>query len=252
MNLSRGILAILLLAISTEAASPQPKPPAAKQQAKKPAAPPADAGLATPPPADAGVAEEFAAEPDPEQDERAFEAQVKSLEERTLEVKERVFRTKARLLLLQEAIMGVGASKSAAVSIIHRNEMGNLFDIESIAYTLDGNTVFARTASDGNLRGASEIPVFSGRITPGEHQVALQIHYRGNGSGVFRYLDGYKFNITSNQPFTAEPGKLTTLKVVAYEKGSITQELQDRPAIRYDVKTARDMDSTIMQTQASK
>ncbi|MBL8938490.1 MAG: dihydrolipoamide acetyltransferase, partial [Archangium sp.] len=47
----------------------------------------------------------------------------------------------------------------------------------------------------------------------------------------------------SNQTFTAEGGKITTVKVVGYEKGGITAEMKDKPAIRYDISTTKEQGS---------
>jgi hypothetical protein len=49
------------------------------------------------------------------------------------------------------------------------------------------------------------------------------------------YLDDYRFEVQSAHVFNAEPGKTTQVKVVGFEKGGITAELKDRPAVRYDV-----------------
>ena len=64
--------------------------------------------------------------------------------------------------------------------------------------------------------------------------------YRGHGYGIFSYLEGYKFKLQSNQTFTAEAGKVTTMKVVGFEKGGITADIKDKPAIRYDITTTKD------------
>jgi hypothetical protein len=66
--------------------------------------------------------------------------------------------------------------------------------------------------------------------------------YRGAG-GVFSYAEGYKFKLQSNQTFTAEGGKITTVKVVGYEKGGITAEMKDKPAIRYDISSTKEQGS---------
>jgi hypothetical protein len=79
----------------------------------------------------------------------------------------------------------------------------------------------------------------NGRIVPGNHQIAVRMVYRGAG-GVFSYAEGYKFKVQSNQTFTAEGGKVTTVKVVGYEKGGITAEMKDKPAIRYDISSTKE------------
>jgi hypothetical protein len=64
--------------------------------------------------------------------------------------------------------------------------------------------------------------------------------YRGHGYGLFSYLEGYKFKVQSSYTFNAEPGKVSTIKVVAFERGGFTAELKDRPAVRYDVDVQRE------------
>jgi hypothetical protein len=164
----------------------------------------------------------------------------RSLEERVSDLKEKIFRSKARLMNLQEmAIGGDGASGSKAV-LLHRNEMGSSFYLESVAYALDGAPIYTKVDVDGDLEQREELEIFNGRIVPGSHQITAQLVYRGHGYGVFSYLAGYKFKVQSSYTFNAEAGKVNTIKVVGFEKGGLTAELEDRPAIRYDVDVQRE------------
>ena len=86
-----------------------------------------------------------------------------------------------------------------------------------------------RWTSNGDLDKREEFEIFNGRIVPGQHQIAVRLVYRGHGYGVFSYLEGYKFKVQSSYTFNAEAGKVTTVKVVGYEKGGITTDLKDRP-----------------------
>ncbi len=89
---------------------------------------------------------------------------------------------------------------------------------------------------DGDLEKREEFEIFNGRVVPGNHQVTVQMVYRGHGYGLFSYLEGYRFKVQSSYTFEAEPGKVAVIKVVGFEKGGLTAELKDRPAVRYDVK----------------
>ena len=42
--------------------------------------------------------------------------------------------------------------------------------------------------------------------------------------------------------FQAQEGKITEVKVVGYERGGLTLDLKDRPAVRYDVKIETDVE----------
>jgi hypothetical protein len=164
---------------------------------------------------------------------------MRGLEERVNNLKEKIFRSKARLMLLRETVLN-GAIAGARAVIVHRNDMGAAFVLESVNYSLDGAPIFTKNDQDGDLSDLAEQELFNGSIVPGNHNLSVNLVYRGSGFGVFSYLKGYKFRIKSSYAFTAEEGKVTTVKVVGYEKGGITTDLQDRPAVRYDVDVKRD------------
>jgi len=172
--------------------------------------------------------------------DEAFTTRVKTLEEQVVDLKEKIFRTKARLLLLQETVLGGDLSSGARAVIFHRNEMGAQFILESVAYALDGAPIFTKVDAAGDLDKREEFEIFNGRIVPGNHQIAVRMVYRGHGYGIFSYLEGYKFKLQSNQTFNAEAGKVTTVKVVGFEKGGITSDIKDKPAIRYDISSTKD------------
>ncbi len=172
--------------------------------------------------------------------DEAFQTRVKTLEEQVVDLKEKIYRTKARLLLLQETVLGGDLSSGARAVLVHKNDMGGSFALDSVAYALDGAPILTRTDKDGDLSKRPEFEIFNGRIVPGQHQVAVKLVYRGKGFGVFSYLEGYKFTVSSSYTFSAEPGKVTTVKVVGYEKGGITTDLKDRPAVRYEVEVNRE------------
>lgn len=172
--------------------------------------------------------------------DEAFTTRVKTLEEQVVDLKEKIYRTKARLLLLQETVLGGDLSQGARAVLFHKNEMGSSFVLESVAYALDGAPIYTKVDVDGDLDKREEFEIFNGRIVPGQHQIAVRLVYRGHGYGVFSYLEGYKFKVQSNYTFNAEAGKVTTVKVVGFEKGGFTSDLKDRPAVRYDQEVSKD------------
>jgi len=200
---------------ASAAPTPSPSPAAAEPAGTSPGAP------ATPAPGGAAGVDDPA-------------VRMRGLEERVNDLKEKIFRSKARLMLLRETVLS-GSIAGAKATLVHENLMGSNFVLESASYSLDGAPVFNKVDSEGDLADRERIELFTGSIVPGNHNMAVNLVYRGSGFGVFSYLKGYKFKIRSSYAFTAEEGKVTTVKVVAYEKGGITTDLQDRPAIRYDV-----------------
>ena len=154
------------------------------------------------------------------------------LEKNVNELKEQIFRTKARLNLLKETVLGgvIGASRAV---IRHKNEMGSSFRLVKAAYALDGVQISAK--SEGGLPEMQEFDVYNGAIQPGSHTLSVALVYQGNGFGVFSYLKGYKFNVKSSHTFVAGESKSTNITVVGYEKGNITTQLSDKPAIDFRV-----------------
>src|SRR5262249_51227388 len=156
---------------------------------------------------------------------------LRDIEERVNELKEKVFQSKARLIQLQEVVLH-GAISGAKLVLIHKNEMGGTFRLARLQYALDGAPVYSRAASGDELQAMKELEVFNGSVAPGNHQLSVYIEYQGNGYGVFSYLKDYTFKVKSSQMVVVEEGKLTTVHIVGFEKGNITTELKDRPAVR--------------------
>lgn len=165
---------------------------------------------------------------------------LRSLEEQVNDLKEKVFKSKARLVLLRETVLN-GVISGARAVLTHRNEMGPSLTLERVSYSLDGEPLLNRADEDGSLDGQTEIPLFEGSIVPGTHNLSVLLVYRGNGFGIFTYLRDYVFKIRASFPFTAEEGKLVSVKAVAYETGGITTDLTDRPTIRFETEVKKDV-----------
>lgn len=224
--------ALVALSASAQTATPEASAPSAQPEASAPAASTDDSTQA--------AATAAPAQASPQTADEAFTTRVKTLEEQVVDLKEKIFRTKARLLLLQETVLGGDLSQGARAVLVHKNEMGSSFVLESVAYALDGAPVFTKVDANGDLDKREEFEIFNGRIVPGQHQIAVRMVYRGHGYGVFSYLEGYKFKVQSSYTFNAEAGKVTTVKIVGYEKGGLTTDMKDRPAVRYDIEVSKD------------
>jgi len=236
-----GLLMLLvstLLATRANAADAPPATAAAGAPAAG-AAPPADAPAAAAPaagaPAPAGAPPADAAGATGTGgggDQGAYTVRLRGLEKNVNELKEQIFRTKARLNLLKETVLGgvIGASRAL---IHHKNEMGSSFRLVKAAFALDGVQIAAK--SDAGLADLQEFDVYNGAIQPGSHTLSVALVYQGNGFGVFSYLKGYKFTVRSSHTFVAGESKSTNITVVGYEKGNITTQLSDKPAIDFRV-----------------
>jgi hypothetical protein len=221
-------------------AAPSAAAPATAAPSAAPASAPAPAAAANPAAAGAPAQVEVAKPAEaPAQaagnGDDAYKLKVQELETHVNELKEKIFRSKSRLAILKETVLASSIAGSEA-QIVHRTEMGSSFRLEKVSYSLDGSQIFSRAEGEGKLDDQEEIEIFNGPIVPGNHLVSVVMVYRGNGYGIFSYLNGYVFTLRSSYTFRAEEGKLARLKVVGYEKGGMTTDLKDRPAIRFDTE----------------
>jgi hypothetical protein len=220
----RALGGVLLSLVMGATAHAQSAPAAGAAGAPVPSgAPPAPADTTAAAPAAGGGA-----------DQGAYTVRLRSLEKNVNELKEQIFRTKARLNLLKETVLGgvIGASRAI---IHHKNEMGSSFRLVKAAYALDGVQIYAKSDDTGTLAEMTDFDVYNGAIQPGSHTLSVALTYQGNGFGVFSYLKGYKFNVKSSHTFVAGDSKTTNITVVGYEKGNITTQLSDKPAVDFRV-----------------
>src|SRR5262252_2932565 len=173
------------------------------------------------------------------QDPAANNVRLHDLERKVDELKEQIFRSKARLNLLKETVLG-GVIAGSRSLIKHHNAMGSAFKLVKVVYAIDGAQVFAKSDDSGRLDELKDFEIFNGSIVPGSHTISVLLEYQGNGYGVFSYLKGYHFKVHSSHTFTAQEGKLTEVTVNAYEKGNVTTALQDRPALDFKVNVLSD------------
>jgi hypothetical protein len=239
---------VIAMVVNATAQAETAAPAAGAAPAAAPAAAPSPSG-GPPAPADSGAAPAATGGGD----NGAYTVRLRSLEKNVNELKEQIFRTKARLNLLKETVLGGAIGASRAI-IHHKNEMGSSFRLVKAAYALDGVQIYSKTDDSGALADMQEFDVYNGAIQPGSHTLSVALTYQGNGFGVFSYLKGYKFNVKSSHTFVAGDSKTTNITVVGYEKGNITTQLSDKPAVdfRVNVISAGEGGATAAVTPAKK
>jgi len=167
-------------------------------------------------------------------DGSTYVVRLRDLEQHIDELKEQIRRSHTRLALLSDTILSGGAG-GARAEISFRNDLSSAFRLTGALFVLDGAVQYNKQdeSDDSALANQKDIPIFIGSIPPGDHTVQIVLQLRGNGYGVFSYLKGYKFKVPSSHSFTITEGKTLKLDVIAWEKGDVTTDLTDRPAIRF-------------------
>ncbi len=237
-------------AATPAAATPAAGAPAAGDTAAAPtatttAAPPTDAAAAGE--EETGAVAAPAAE---DMDAGTYAVRLRDLEQRINELKEQIFRSKARLSLLAETVIG-GAIAGAQATIVHENRMSSSYKLVKAIYALDGAPIFNQADEEGGLAERQQFDIYNGAVVPGEHTLTVNLEYRGHGYGIFSYLQGYRFRVRSNYSFTAPEGRSVTVRVVGYEKGGPTAPLEERPAVRYIERVANRGEADPTATEAA-
>ncbi|NVB39085.1 hypothetical protein G6O69_14675 [Pseudenhygromyxa sp. WMMC2535] len=230
------MLVCALLWSSAEAAAAPPPPPPSTGQA----IPPSET-QGGPPPAPSGGDQSgddglFQTTETPEgvdsstRESEIFGARIDGMQVEVDDLKERIFRSKARLSVLKETVLQ-GVLAGSRLIIVHRNLMGSQFRLTKIAVILDGAQIYARTDDSGALDKEDELVVLDGNIVPGPHTITVELTYQGQGFGVFSYLNGYTFESRSSHNFTSPQNGALRLMSSGFEKGNLSTEMKDRPSV---------------------
>ena len=158
------------------------------------------------------------------------------MEEEVNTLKERVFRSKATLQLLKEIVVQ-GSNGSSRASIWHINGLGKSYAVEAVSYYLDGQSIYAKSDPSGALGEDPEFKVWEGAIPPGNHNLTINVTLRGNGFGIFDYVEGYTFRLQSTYAFLAEDGNMSNVRVKLDEQGGVARSFEERPNVIYDFKS---------------
>lgn len=187
--------------------------------------------------------EETTPTPPPEVDEISITRELKSVEQNVNVLKEKVFRSKARLYLLEEKVIK-GVVAGAKAQLIHVNKLGTAYRIESISYFFDGTPVFEKVDAPPEFHRKKELKIFEGNIPPGNHSITANIVVRGNGSGAFSYLDDYTFKGQESYSFIAEDNKTAVIRMVLQRKGGPLGNFEDGPVLKFEQEDIANVPNT--------
>ena len=152
-------------------------------------------------------------------DEQGYNLKLRALEEKIDSLKDKIFKSKQRLAILQETVLG-GTVGGSTVTIIHKNDTGSLFRLISAVYYFDDKPVFKKVDLPEELE-EKELQVYDAAVVPGPHRVSVYYVFAGRGYGFFSYMKDYSVKITADHSFTLEEGDMVEVVVSAVDKGSM-------------------------------
>lgn len=187
---------------------------------------------------DAGGGEGGGAPASSEDGEMSIYRELKTVEAGVEDLKEKVFRSKARLLLLEEKVIR-GVVSGAKAAVHHVNNLGPAFEMESLTYFFDGNPVYTRSTADGTpLSRQRKEDIYDANVAPGSHTLSVNAVIAGRGVGVFAYLADYTFEVSHTFSFVAKDGKTTNIDSVFYRKGGALAEWEQAPTVEFRLQGA--------------
>ena len=211
-----------------EAAPAENAPEAAPAENTQEAAP---AETAEKPAEEAKVAEPAKAAPANE-DEQGYNLKLRALEEKIDALKDKIFKSKQRLAILQETVLG-GTVGGSTVLITHKNEVGDLFKLVSAVFYFDDKPIFKKLDLPEELT-ETEIQVYDNAVVPGPHRVSVYYVFEGKGYGFFSYLKAYSVKVSEEHSFTLEEGDIVEIEVSAIDKGGM-YDFENRIGVQFEV-----------------
>ena len=160
-------------------------------------------------------------------------ARLRELQNRVVSLKEEIFRTKTRLMLIKERLLN-NVIAEAKLVLVHKNQLGDSFTIEEVTYYLDDNKIYFGDEASANL-DEREFAVYDGTVVPGHHVLLVDFKLRGE-SGFFSYLEDFRFRIRSNYTFFASRGRISVLNSQVFESGGFLTDFRDRPKVNYELQ----------------
>ena len=201
-----------------EAAPAESKPATEAPAEAEPSAEPAPAEPVVQPAADEPKAQEPVNASESE-DEQGYNLKLRALEEKIDSLKDKIFKSKQRLAILQETVLG-GTVGGSTVTIIHKNGTGSLFRLVSAVYYFDDKPIFKKVDLPEELE-EKEFQVYDTAVVPGPHRISVYYVFAGRGYDFFSYMKDYSVKITADHSFTLEEGDMVEVEVSAVDKGSM-------------------------------
>ena len=157
-------------------------------------------------------------------------------EERVADLKEKIFNSKSRLVLLKEQILHNVIAEAKGV-IVHKNRMGAGFTLEQVLYHLDGNRIYFQDNKDGGLDDQREFEVFSRSLLP--ETTWYRLRWCTGGPGAFQLRGRLPVQDLLELHFYASKGRIVKVAVVGHERGGLTTSMEDKPYVSYEVEQFR-------------
>lgn len=174
---------------------------------------------------------------DPNEPSTAYKLRITELETKIDDLKEKVFQSKTRIVLLRENLLS-GTLTGARLKIIHKTELGSAWKLDQAIYSLDGERLYSKIDKDGDLSDKRTFEIIDRDVSPGTHRITNLLRYKGTSvGGLFPYFKGYDGDVKGACDVSVVQGKITQVTVSIYPKGGIGESIEQRPDFKCETQT---------------
>ena len=163
-------------------------------------------------------------------EDKDFQKELLTIEEKVTALKKNVFSAKATLNLLRELVVQGNVSGSKA-NIWQINQLNGGYVIKSASYVLDGTPIYNINDASGDLGSKSELMVYDGEMGVDNHTLTVELELAGSGRGLFSYVDDYVFTVRSATSFSSEEGENCVIRSVIEKRSAFSYSYEQRPNI---------------------
>jgi hypothetical protein len=163
-------------------------------------------------------------------EDKDFQKELLTIEEKVTALKKNVFSAKATLNLLRELVVQGNVSGSKA-NIWQINQLNGGYVIKSASYVLDGTPIYNINDASGDLGSKSELMVYDGEMGVDDHTLVVELELAGSGRGLFSYVDDYVFTVRSATNFSSEEGENCVIRSVIEKRSAFSYSYEQRPNI---------------------
>jgi hypothetical protein len=130
----------------------------------------------------------------------------------------------------------VSSSSSPVNGNLHfRNDASPKFELLEARFAIDGDPL--PTVITNAPRGKDYI-VVAAPLSPGYHVVTAELLYRPKERKVFTYLNGYRFNVRSDEVLTALPDHSATFTIVGTDSKGLNTPMDKALAVTVETNIA--------------
>jgi OmpA-OmpF porin, OOP family len=120
-------------------------------------------------------------------------------------------RTRAAREELERQLEELTRAPPPRLELLFESPPGLGFELVEAQFTLDGVKLVAPAIAELKTPGAH--PVFIAMVPPGRHQVVSQLVFVRSASGVFSYLEGFRWKLHARVGFETAPGTQVRVRV---------------------------------------